>query len=141
MMMVGKSERRRSFKGKYGHELGIDYYFNYKAWMTQTLFFDWLKRLDKYVSLASDRNILLLPDNCTAHEKIDNAPQLSHIVIFFLPPNTTSKLQPLDAGIIATVKGMYRRRLLFRVFENVEAGRTSIYNIDVLTAIRWITEE
>ena len=61
--------------------------------------------------------------------------------VTFLPPNTTSKLQPLDAGVIAYVKAMYRRRLLFRVFDNIDAGRKSIYHVDILTAMRWTVEE
>ena len=41
--------------------------------------------------------ILLLLDNCTAH------PDLSHIdpnvKVMFLPPNTTSLIQPMDQGL------------------------------------------
>ena len=36
---------------------------------------------------------------------------------------------------------MYRRRLPFRIFENIEARRKSIYNVSILTAMRWVIEE
>lgn len=32
-------------------------------------------------------------------------------------------------------------QVLFRVFDNIDAGKKSIYNVDVLTAFRWTTEE
>ena len=50
-------------------------------------------------------HILLYIDNCTAHPKV----HLSNIKLIFLPPNTTSQLQPLDAGIIQAVKMIYRK--------------------------------
>ena len=31
-------------------------------------------------------------------------PELAHVEVVFLPPNNTSKLQPLEAGVIATLK-------------------------------------
>lgn len=37
--------------------------------------------------------------------------QLRYVELLFLPPNTTSRLQPLNAGIIAAVKAKYRRCL------------------------------
>lgn len=49
-------------------------------------------------------------------------------------------MQPLDAGIIAWVKTKYNSRLLFRVFENLNVGKKFIYNVDILTALRWICE-
>ncbi len=34
---------------------------------------------------------------------------LQNVDVHFLPPNTTSKIQPMDAGIIMTFKKNYRR--------------------------------
>ncbi|KAI0242354.1 hypothetical protein LSAT2_013946 [Lamellibrachia satsuma] len=39
------------------------------------------------------RNILMFVDNCGAHPDV----KLSNIKLVFLPPNTTSRLQPCDA--------------------------------------------
>jgi hypothetical protein len=41
----------------------------------------------------------LLLDNASSHNA-ENIPTLSNIKVHFLPPNTTSILQPLDQGII-----------------------------------------
>lgn len=141
LMIIGNSKKPHAFKGKTGQELGFDYHFNQKAWMTKCLFFAWLNRLDVYVGSTTGRKILLLIDNCSAHGRKDELPKLENVRVEFLPPNTTSKVQPLDAGIIAWVKSRFRRRLLFRVFDNIDAGKKSIYNIDILTAMRWTVEE
>lgn len=109
--------------------------------MTKEPFFAWLNRLDQYVARTPGRKILLLSDNCLAHGSEDDLPPLQNFRVIFLPPNTTSRIQPLDAGIIAWVRRRYRRRLLFGVFENIESGKKSIYNGDILTAIRWAYEE
>lgn len=67
-------------------------------------------------------------DNCSAHGQLETFPPL---------PEVTGQIQPLDAGIIAWVKVWYKRWLLPRVFNNIGMGWKSIYNVDVLTAIRW----
>lgn len=141
LMIIGNALRPRPFHGKYGHDLGFDYYANKKAWMTQLLFFAWLGRLDGYIGLTENRKILLMVDNCSAHGSIGVLPPLQNVEVFFLPPNTTSHLQPLDAGIIAALKSKFRRRILFRVFDNIDSGKKSIYNVDQLTAMRWVGEE
>lgn len=109
--------------------------------MTIDLFFAWLGRFYQYIALTPGRKITLLIDNCSAHGFEEKMPVFSNIRIEFLPPNAISMVQPLDAGIIAWVKRRYKRRLLFCIFENIEAGQKSIYNVDVLTAIRWTYEE
>jgi hypothetical protein len=49
---------------------------------------------------------------------LDNAPchpkecQVTNVKVVFLPPNTSSKLQPFDQGIIQSFKLFYRRRIL-----------------------------
>lgn len=67
------------------------------------------------------RRILLLMDNAPSHrvcnvakENIDGFEvyRLQHVTVLFLPANTTSVIQPLDAGIIAAFKAHYRRYFL-----------------------------
>lgn len=141
LMFIGSAAKPRSFKKKSAADLGLDYHANRKAWMNKILFYEWLHRLDRYIGKEEGRKILLLIDNCSAHGKQETLPVLQNVRVEYLPPNTTSKVQPLDAGVIAWVKRKYKRRLLLRVFDNIDMGRKSIYNVDILTAIRWTGEE
>lgn len=70
--------------------------------MTSAIFFDWLVAFDQYVSKTKDRKVALPLDNCSAHGRVDTIPILYHTKIIFLPPNTSSKIQPMDAGIDMT---------------------------------------
>ena len=70
------------------------------------IFADWLNKLNKSMKI-SNRNILLLIDNAGGHN-VNSDLNLSNIKIVYLPPNTTSKLQPLDAGIITIFKCNYK---------------------------------
>ena len=75
--------------------------------MLTTLFQEWLLDFDYQVGIKHNRQcVLLLLDNCTSH-KLDNL-TLENVEVYFLPPNTTSKLQPMDAGIIMSFKKHYR---------------------------------
>ena len=47
-------------------------------------------------------------DNAASHPK----DEYSNIKLEFFPPNTTTVLQPLDGGIIRTIKLSYRKLLL-----------------------------
>lgn len=81
--------------------------------------------------------VLLLVNNCFAHGKELIATNLHNVHVKVLPTKITRKVQLLDAGIIAWVKGQYRRRSLLCVFENLEANSEMLYIVDVLIAIRW----
>ena len=70
--------------------------------MQVSVWHDYLDRLNQLMR-QQNRNILLLADNAPTH-LIDETIQLSNIKVHFLPPNTTSHLQPLDAGIINSFK-------------------------------------
>jgi len=72
--------------------------------MTGDLFKSWLVKFDQKLRL-NQRNALLFIDNCTAHCNIN----LKSVRIEFLSPNTTSKLQSMDQGIIQNFKTLYRK--------------------------------
>ena len=59
---------------------------------------DVLKSLDRKMKMQN-RNVVLFLDNATNHqESIEK--NLSNIKLVLLPKNTTSRLQPVDEGII-----------------------------------------
>ncbi|GFT53170.1 tigger transposable element-derived protein 6 [Trichonephila clavipes] len=98
--------------------------------MTTEHFNEWL------VSLNSDmkrekRHIFLFLDNCTVH---NNAPPLSNVKLKFFPPNSTSKLQPLDQGIIHNFKTFYRREVVKSILDNLESQQ-NVTTISILTAL------
>ena len=70
----------------------------------------------------------------------------SNIRIVFLPPNTTSVLQPLDLGIIKNFKVYYRQLLLRYVtyvcaqIEECSTANEIINSVTVLHAIRWVAQ-
>jgi hypothetical protein len=78
--------------------------------MTQVIFLEWLKGFD---ARMAGRNVLLIMDNCSAHislMQLTSVVTLRNTTVFYLPPNTTSKIQPCDVGIIRSLKAYYLRR-------------------------------
>lgn len=75
--------------------------------MTAKIFLDYLHNLNREM-IKQNRNILLFLDNAASHSFVE----LSNIKLQFLPANTTSVLQPLDAGIIPAFKINYRKYVL-----------------------------
>lgn len=106
LLVIGKFENPRCFKGI--ESLPVIYRANKKAWMVSFIFEEWLRNLDRRF-LREKRKVLLFVDNCAAHPKVLN---LKSITLNFLPPNTTSLLQPMDQGIINNLKIKYRQRLI-----------------------------
>lgn len=84
--------------------------------MTKTLFHFCLQRLDAYIKLIPGRKTVILLDNFSSHGTVDNIAKLDHIKIIFLPSRATSRVQPLDVKIIASVKAVHCVRLLYRIF-------------------------
>ncbi|KAH9362724.1 hypothetical protein HPB48_001179 [Haemaphysalis longicornis] len=69
-------------------------------------------------------------------------PDMSSVKVFFLPPNTTAGLQPMDAGVIANFKMLHRRRVLDRLLLNVDnaarGGQEPDLKITLLMAVQFI---
>lgn len=138
LMFIGNALRPRCFKKRTGSELGFDYWNNGKAWMTMILFFEWLQRFDTYIRRTPNRRVLLLVDNFSGHGSPECLPLLAAVKVAFLPPNTTARLQPMDAGIIACLKRRYRTVQYNRALDALDDNPENIYKIDQLTAMKYI---
>lgn len=75
------------------------YFTNSKAWMNTKIMTTILSKLNRQL-MSNDRHILLFMDNAPCHPQTLSG-QFSNITVQFLPEDTTSKPQPLDAGIIS----------------------------------------
>ena len=87
---------------------------------------------------AEDRKILLFIDNAPSHPE-SYSDCFSHVQIVFLPKNTTSKLQLLDAEIIV----FYRKQLLQHVLARIKPGSKAsdvISSVDLLKSIGWVMD-
>ena len=94
MFFNGKAKNPRCFKNvKF---LPCRYRNQRKSWMDGKLFEDWLRELDRKFAFEG-RNVAFVIDNCPAHSHIDN---LKAINLCFLPPNTISKTQQMDQGVL-----------------------------------------
>ena len=136
-LFIGHSKMPRAFNKKPAAQHGFLYRSNQKAWMTAVLFQEWLIGFESQMA-QQNRKVLLLLDNAPTH--IISNLTLNHVEVMFLPPNTTSRIQPMDAGIIAAMKKRYRSFQLQRALDLEEIGHKNIFNVDVLQAMKWSQE-
>ncbi len=127
-LLIGKAAKPRAFKGV--KSLPLSYKWNKKAWMTTKIFNEWLQTIDKQMG-RKKRKILLFIDNCPAH---NNVLPLKNVTVMFLPPNTTSALQPLDQGIIQNFKVYYRKCVVRHILDAIE--KSSEMSVNLLQAMR-----
>ena len=136
-LVIGKAERPRCMRNIKLSSLPVTWAHNKKAWMTTTIFEEWLQTFNKRMH-ARGRKVALLLDNAPSHPK---DLRLSNVKIIFLPANTTSVLQPLDQGVIACVKKQYQKRLLDHIVGQADTDKDLLQlsrSVDVLMAINWL---
>ena len=134
LLAIGKFQTPRCFKGV--PKLPVKYASDKKAWMTKLLFTEWVRDFDKQMRLQK-RKVLLTLDNCTAHPKIED---LKAVELLFLPPNTTSKSQPCDMGIISNLKCHYRGILLRKMVAHLESHSQTEFKPTLLDAFTILRE-
>ena len=89
--------------------LPVHYFWNKKAWMQVSIFNEVLLILNNQMK-QKNRKIILLIDNAPVHIVLDETrAKLDNLQVEFLPSNTTTALQPCDAGIIHSFKCHYKR--------------------------------
>lgn len=127
-MLVYRSENPRAMKGKKREHLPVFWRSNKTAWVTKVNFEEWflqsfVPEVKEFLAKKNlDFKILLTLDNCKSH---DESLQDVHpnVQVVFLPPNTTSLIQPLDQSVIATFKSYYLRRVIRSMVHKVNVHR------------------
>ena len=141
-IIIWKSENPRYFKGINKSELPVEYFSQPKAWMTGEILHKVLAKIDTQLK-REGRSVIkfLFMDNAGCHLP-DLKEKYSNMKIVYLPPNTTSMLQPLDLGI-KNVEVYYRKLLMKFILAKIETCSSAsevLQSVNVLHAIRWVAE-
>ena len=124
-LLVYRADNPRALKNINKSQLPVIWKSNKKAWVTLVVFKDWFfHHFIPEVKLYCQENdipfkILLILDNAPGHPPYldDLDPDVK---VVYLPPNTTSLLQPMDQGVIANFKKYYIRRTYRQALKAVE---------------------
>ena len=102
--------------------------------MTSILFRQWIKAFD---TRMTNRKTILLLDNAPSH--IASNLNLHNTTIHLLPPNTTSHIQLMDAGIIMSFKRHYQSYFIKWLLEQYESDIVE-NKMNILTVIQFIVQ-
>ncbi|CAG8507673.1 10705_t:CDS:2 [Scutellospora calospora] len=131
--VIRKYHNLRCFKGIKCNRLGVTYDNSANAWMTTVLFQNWLKEFD--LKMAGRKTLLLIDGaKCYSYKNLN----LRNITVHVLPPNTTSRIQPLNAGIIMSFKRRYKSYFIKWLLDQYESGNDK--KLNVLNAIKFIVK-
>ena len=86
---------------------------------------------------AAGHHVLYVCDNASSHQN----KEYSNIKFLMLPPNSTSVIQPLDQGIIMSVKRRYKKKLAERYLVSVENNKDAnalLKQLDIVAAINMV---
>ena len=132
ILVIGKFAKPRCFKNVKSLPDNLIYRHSKRAWMTTNLFQEYVYNLDiKFCQ--QKRKFAIIIDNCPAYPVLTN---LKSIEMIRLPKNTTSKTQPMDAGVIKHFKGNYRRLLTRKRIHSFDSKIE--FSINLLDSINFI---
>ena len=96
-------------------------------------------------ALGDEPKVILFLDNCSAHpDASEISTDEGKIVAYFFPPNVTSILQPMDQGVLETLKRRYKRDLMRYIVVEIDSNPNFSWDqfmksIDFLNVIRMIS--
>ncbi|XP_066975445.1 tigger transposable element-derived protein 1-like [Macrobrachium rosenbergii] len=127
-LLVYLAENPRAFKGIFKSQLPVIWKSNKKAWVTLMVFKDWFNdhfvpAVERYcASKGLPFKVLLVLDSTPGHPaNLSN--MHPKVKVVYLPPNTTSLIQPMDQGVIANFKAYYLRRTIRSALRAVEGNK------------------
>ena len=131
MFVIGKSKKPRCFKNV--NQFPWRYRVQKKSWLAGVLFEEWVRKLDSSFRTQS-REVAVLSGKCPPHPKIKN---LTNINLIFLPPNTTSVLQPVNQGAIQSLKAHHQKKFVCLCIKAVESNKLPS-NFSILQAMKYL---
>uniref|UniRef100_A0A8C4Q849 Uncharacterized protein n=2 Tax=Eptatretus burgeri TaxID=7764 RepID=A0A8C4Q849_EPTBU len=130
-LMVYHSENPKALKGYVKKCLPVYWYSNAKGCITGKIFCEYFSsqlhtELKEYCEKENlSFKILILLDDAIGHPP--SIQDLSeNIKVVFLPPNTTSLIQPMDQGVIATFKTYYLRRTFANLVKSTDNDHMTV---------------
>ena len=103
--------------------------------MSSELFEEWVRELDRK-SGSDKRKIALIIDSCEAQSYVKH---LEWVELIFLPSNTISVTEPMDQGIMHSLKAKYRSLVVRRSISSLE-NKASMPAISILSALMWLSK-
>ncbi|KAK1327297.1 hypothetical protein QTO34_014986 [Cnephaeus nilssonii] len=148
--LVCLAENPRAIKGIWKGLLPVIWKSNKKAWVTLSVFEDWFTNhfvpevKDYCASRGLPFKVLLVLDNTPCHPA-DLNDFHPNVKVVYLPPSTTSLLQPMGQGVIASFKAYYLRRTFAMAFRATEKDKELILkdfwkSYNVLAAVKNISD-
>ncbi|CAI5459610.1 unnamed protein product [Closterium sp. Yama58-4] len=145
-LVISKAKRPHDFRPDYDPETLCYWRHNAKGWMTSPL---------NAAMYAEGRHIVVLLDNASSHMLRSELAWseivccvrttcMNNVRLVFLPPNTTSFVQPLDQGIIATAKASYRQHWLraFSALWNADGATSAVarFRPNLRDVLAWLSD-
>ena len=121
---------------------GVYWYKTRNGWMTTTIMTDWLQKhcipdaQRKCKQLGLPFKMLLIMDNAPSHPHYLQDVVHKNCNIVFLPPRTTSLIQPLDQELIATVKQIYHKDVYDFLRSRTDSGE-ELQDLEALQEESW----
>ncbi|KAI6658194.1 Tigger transposable element-derived protein 6 [Oopsacas minuta] len=138
-LIIGKSTRPRCLRSVDLENMSISYKSQKSSWMNGDIFSWWINEFESLMYQAG-RKVLLFMDNATVHNIVEQM-EFRAVKVVFFPKNTTCSTQPCDAGIIQTVKLLYRKQLHNFILSALthECGKVDPYKeINLARVIVWL---
>ena len=145
LFVVGRFKKPWAFENLV--HFPVHYDATQRAWMTAALFSWWfhhcfvpeVKQHLRDQGIPEDSKVILILDNSRAHPPAQELVS-GNIFAVFLPPNVTSLIQPMDQGIIANIKHIYKAAFLRKLLNadmDIPTFQRSFDLRDGYTALPW----
>jgi hypothetical protein len=143
LWLIGHVMKPRAFKNINRALLGIHWDASKTAWMNTVIMLRYLKWFNARIA---GRKVALVMDGFVPHvnaaEELKG--QLQNVQIIILPPNCTSRYQPIDQGVIRAWKAHYKRdmmRFIVNFLDTQPEFTGNVYSeINILHAARWAVD-
>ena len=110
-VIIGSAKKPRCFKD---NPPRVPYLHQKNAWTDKVTYGQWWDIFLKQIRSWTSDPVVLLIDGFSGHD-LNCTDPLGQVRVIMFPPIVTSIYQPLDQGIIATLKAFYKAKLLGRL--------------------------